>query len=63
MIIVNLNKEELMPEVTSKEITDTALYYCDSYFDNIVRPRGRWIILWGMFKPLIRELAIFGLSL
>jgi len=52
-----------MPEVTSKEITDTALYYYDSYFDNIVRPRGRWIILWGMFKPLIRELAIFGLSL
>ena len=52
-----------MPEVTSKEITDIAQYYCDSYFNSIVHPRGRWIILWGMFKPLIRELAIFGLSL
>ena len=31
--------------------------------DNIVLLRSPWIILWGIFKFLIRELAIFGISL
>ena len=59
--MIYANWEERSARSNVEKDTDTAQYYCDSYFDSIVRPRNRWIILWRLFKPLIRELAIFGL--
>jgi len=67
LIIINDNSKNLRKlggenaRSNIEKDTDTDQYYCDSYFNSIERPRGHWIILWRLFKPLIRELAIFGL--
>ena len=59
--MIYANWEERSARSNVKKDTDTAQYYCDSYCDSTVHPRARCIILRGMFKPLIRKLAIFGL--
>ena len=67
LIIINDNSNNLRKlggenaRSNIEKDTDTDQYYCDSYFNSIVRHSGRWIILWRLFKPLIRELAILGL--
>ena len=59
VVVIYANWEERSARSNVEKDTDTAQHYCDSYCYSIVHPRARCIILWGMFKPLIRELAIF----